>query len=82
MGTVMINNGISRNLINPALNFAIIFEGINPGINSGEDILKYVVCYGFIADPALDKAIEFIMVFLPDLFNVIRHVNFPLSLFF
>ena len=36
----MIDDGISGYLIDPALNLAVIFECVDPGVNSNKDFLK------------------------------------------
>jgi hypothetical protein len=65
----MVDNGVSRDLIQPALKTGLVFEGLNLGLHLQEDVLNQIIDREWVWNPSVNEATKLAGMFVPDAFR-------------
>ena len=65
--TVVIDDSVARNLVDPCLEFCLVFQFINAAVDFDEDFLKDVFRVSLISNPARDEVSELNSEIIPEL---------------
>jgi hypothetical protein len=72
-GTVVVNDGVARDVIDPAFELREVAQAAEPSLDFHEHILSDVVRRGRVVHPRADELPEAVGKFVPDGFERWRH---------